>query len=499
MAAVSVLVVMSNPGPDLPDFVRSIDAQTLPATEFEVIVVDASGDGSTARLQQLAGRRPNVTVITTDALTAGSTGEAERLGLALGRATAEYVLVVAQQQRLAPRALELLLDRARQTDGDLVLGRVVTGSASGCVVLPEDADRFDLSGIDGTEVDLTGCLALVRRSLLADGPAAGAALLDLPALNDDARTVSAIGRYACARQQTDPTAPGDDTSLEPPTYRWSEGMLHVMIGVRLPEPAPALRAWLVAAQGLAEIALPATAEPDEPDQTRLTASAVLDPQTAEGGHPLDDGPWDLALRLAWADRETTLPLTSGRARSAVVAGRPYVARAVNRLVQLDAGATLTSVIGPVPASRTSLAESVHGILATLDYPDLHVHGDAVLDARLLLDGFGLPGRLVCQDGRARLQAHASSLAGTSAVRVVAGGGKPVATGLRLRVDGTGGMAFETLPAPQPKPKPPATPAAGGTPLVQRLRRRLPGAVDPLVHRLADVPVLRRAYRRLLNR
>ncbi|WP_375400712.1 glycosyltransferase family 2 protein [uncultured Amnibacterium sp.] len=511
MAAVSVLVATLNPGSGLPDLVRSIDAQTLPAAEFDLVVVDASSDGSTVRLEQLAGRRPNVVVLTTDAQATGSTTEADRLGLALQRATAEYVLVVGQQQRLAPRALELLLDRARYTDADLVLGRVVTGTDSGSAVLPDDADLFDLfdlSGLDvaggGVGVDLTGCLALVRRSLLVGRSDAevGAAL---PALTGDAQTVSAVGRYACAMQDEDPSAPGDDVSLESPAYRWDEGMLQLTVAVRLPqpepEPEPALRAWLVAAQGLAEIALPATIGPDERSGTTLIASAVLDPQTAEGGHPLEDGPWDLALRLAWPGREVTLPLTSGPARSAVVAGRPYVVRTVNRVLHLDAGATLSSVIGPVPTSRTSIAESVHGTLVTLDYPGLHVHGDAVLDARLLLDRFALPGRLVCRDGRARLEAHASSLAGTSTVRVVAGGGKPVATGLRLRVDGTGGMAFETVPAPQPAPKPtsPATPATGATPLVQRLRHRLPGAVDPLVHRLADVPVLRQAYRRLIRR
>src|SRR3954469_2275774 len=119
MVAVSVLVATSDPGSALPGLVRSIDAQSLPATEFELVVVDASTDGSTARLQQLAGRRPNVAVLTADA----GAPEADRLGAALERAAGEYVLVVGRQQRLAPRALELLLDRARSTGSDLVLGR----------------------------------------------------------------------------------------------------------------------------------------------------------------------------------------------------------------------------------------------------------------------------------------------------------------------------------------------------------------------------------------
>lgn len=485
MVAVSVLVATLNPGSALPGFVRSVDAQSLPVTEFELVVVDASSDGSTARLQQLAGRRPNVTVLTADA---GET-ETDRIRAALQRATGEYVLVVSQRQRLAPRALELLLDRARRSEADLALGRVVTRAGSGCAVLSDDADRLDVS-----EVDLTDCLAMVRRSLPAARPDPGATLLDLAALAGEAGTVSSVGRYAIAIQDGTPSAPGKDVSLEPPTYQWGDGLLHLSVGVRAAEPvSPALRAWLVLTHGLAEIALPATTEPDEQDRTTLTASAHLDPRTAEAGHPLDDGPWELRLRLAWPGREVTVPLGPGPARSAVLAGRPYVVRRTDHGLQLDAGATRSSVIGPVPMSRASVAEAAHGTLVVLDYPVVHVHGDAVLEARLLLDGFRLPARLVCGDGHARLEAYASSLAGTNNVSVLAGGGKPVPTGLRLRVDGTGRMTLEKAPAPKPTPK------AGSVPLVQRLRRRLPGALDPTLRRLARVPVLRQAYRRLISR
>lgn len=495
MVPVSVLVATSDPGSALPDLVRSVDAQSLPVTDFELVVVDASGDGSTARLQQLAGRRPNVTVLTA----AAASSAADRIGLALQQATGQYVLVLTQQQRLAPRALELLLDRATRTGADLVVGRVVTSATSGSVVLPDDADRLDLSG-----VDLADCIALVRRSLPPGLPESGAALLDLPALAREADAVSALGRYGGAVRDGKPIAPDADVSLEPPAYRWGEGMLHLTVGVRLPEPvSPSLQAWLVATQGLSEVALPATVAPNttavpdtsgaqgEQGRPALTVSAALDPRTAEGGDRLDDGPWGLQLRLAWPGREVTLPLAPGPARSAVIDGRPYVVHSAGRAaVQLDAGALQASVIGQVPQSRASIVESAHGTLVTFDYPTLHVQGDAVLDARLLLDGFGLPARLVCQDGRARLEAYASSLAGVSAVSVVAGGGKPVRTGLRLRVDSTGRMTLENVPA--------ATQTPGG-PLVQRVRHRLPGALGPVVDRLSQVPVLRRTYRRLISR
>ena len=128
---------------------------------------------------------------------------------------------------------------------------------------------------------------------------------------------------------------------------------------------------------------------------------------------------------------------------------------------------------------------------------IRVVGVAVLDARLLLDRFSLPARLVCRDGRAQLEAYVGSLAGTPKVAVQAGGRKPVPTGLRLRVDGRGGMAFEPAPARDSSSQ--ATHAPGHAPLAQRLRRRLPSRLDPMMHRLAEVPVLRRAYRRLISR
>jgi hypothetical protein len=488
MAAVSVLVATRNPGSLLPDLVRSIDAQTLPSAEFEVVLVDASSDGSAARLQQLAGRRPNVTVVAADA--AGA--EAERLDTALQRSTADHVLVLGQRHRLAPRALELLLDAARRTEADLVLGRVVTVMTSGSAVVPDDADRLDVSGVTPA-----GCLALIKRSLLAGRAQPGAALLDVAALLGGAGTVSAVGRYACAIEHGRPVVQTEAVSLESPAYRWGDGELHLTLRMGLAEAASTVpRAWLVLSQGPAEVAVPATVHRDEGEGTRLTASVALDPRTAEGGSPFQDGQWLLRLRLVWPGHEVTVPLPPGPARSAVLSGRPYVVRRAGLGLQLDAGATQSSVIGPVAKSRSSITESARGILVTLEYPTLHVPDDAVLDARLLLDRFSLPARLVCEGGNARLEAYASSLAGTSTVAVVAGGGAPVPTGLRLRVSGTGAMTFVNAPAPLPAP-PGSTPS--DAPLAQRLRRRMPGALEPLVYRLAQVPALREGYRRLISR
>ncbi len=470
MVAVSVVVATSDPGAALPGLVRSIDAQTLPAADFEVVVVDDSRDGSAERLHQLAGRRRNVTV-----LGAGGPGA---LDAAAAEASGEYVLVLTQRQRLAPRALELLLARARETGADVVLGRAVART-SGSATLPDDV-------VDATGVDPVDCVALVRRSL------PGAGVRELRSLVVEAGVVSAIGRSACASEDVGRVALDDSITLESLEHRWEAGALHLSIEVRTPG-AGDLSAWFVLAKDLAETAVPATTVAAGRDA--ISASVVLDPRIADGGGPLGDGRWNVLIRVAGHGREATLPLPAGRARSAVIDGRPYVVHATGGALRLDAGATRTSAIGPVLQSRTTIAESASGILVTLDYPSVHVQGDAVLDAQFVLDGFRLPARLVCREGRAQLESWASSLAGVSAVSVLAGGGKPVPTGLRLRVSGAGAMRFEKAPPPQSE----RTTSGGRAPLVQRVRRRVPGALEPLARRMVRVPVLRDTYRRLLKR
>lgn len=488
MADVSVLIASSNPGPALAGLVHSIDGQSLTAGAFEVVIVDASDDGSADRLRQLADRRVNVTVLAAEA----DRSEADRLATALQHATGDYVLAVAQDWRLAPLALELLLDRARSTGADLVLGRVAGGAVSGSAAVPDDADR-----VDPSLAALAGCPGLFRRSSprLRDEP--GFDLLHPASLATESSVVSTLGRYACATRDGDAAGAPPEVPIDAPRFQWADGLLRITVGFRRPEPRPSgLRAWLVAAQGLTEVALPAEVGPDEADGARDLARCVLDPATAAGGRPLDDGPWSLRLRLALSSGEVTRPLPAGPPCAAVVEGRPHVLGSAEGFAQLDAGATSTSVIGRVEPSQTSIAESARGILVTLDHPEVHVHGDAVLDARLLLDKFRLPARLVCREGRARLESYVSSLAGVRVISVVAGGGKPVPTGLQLRVDGAGALALEAVPPKAPTP-PPATGA--DVPLAQRLRRRVPGALDPALRLLVRVPVVRRTYRQLIRR
>ncbi|GAA2752786.1 glycosyltransferase family 2 protein [Amnibacterium kyonggiense] len=435
MVAVSVVIASRDPGPALVGLVRSLDAQTLPAAEFEVVVADDSTDGSAGRLLELEGRRSNVVVV-------AAAPDADRLALARRHASGDHVLELDQDLRLAPRALELLLDRARESGVAVVRGRVAGGRGRR--------------------------IALVR---------AGA---------ETSEVVDLDSGYACALQDVEPVPVPDGVAITAATIRWESGLLRVDAGVT----GHGGEARLLVANDVVELEVPATLGDG-------TASAALDLRTAEAGRPLGDGVWSLRLRLSTPAGLVDLPLPSGRRVAAVIDGRPSVVRAGESGAEVDAGATATPVAGAAPRETATVVESARGILLTLDQPALHVHGDGELDARLLLDSFALRARLVCRDGSARVEALASSLAGVSRIALGVGGGKPVQTGLRLRVDGVGAMTVEAVPPSKPK-APPAAPA-GPPRLVQRIRRRAPEPLEPVVRRLSRVPVLRRAYRSLMAR
>ena len=60
---ISVVVAAYCPGPAIHRVIDSLDAQTLPQSEFETIIVDdGSPDDTFEQLQALAATRPNLTV-----------------------------------------------------------------------------------------------------------------------------------------------------------------------------------------------------------------------------------------------------------------------------------------------------------------------------------------------------------------------------------------------------------------------------------------------------
>ncbi|HEU4572503.1 MAG TPA: glycosyltransferase family 2 protein [Candidatus Limnocylindrales bacterium] len=116
-----MVVPVFDPGPYLERCIRSVVAQTLPASEFEAIFVDdGSTDGSGARLDALAAEHPNVRVVHQP--NSGWPGKPRNVGIDAARG--EYVFFLDHDDALGTDALERLYAFACRNRSDVVIGRV---------------------------------------------------------------------------------------------------------------------------------------------------------------------------------------------------------------------------------------------------------------------------------------------------------------------------------------------------------------------------------------
>ncbi|GAB1821262.1 glycosyltransferase [Herbidospora sp. RD11066] len=138
---VSVAVPVGNAGPADDSFdacVRSL--LELPPDDYEVIFADdGSTDGTRKRLDALAATRPNVRVLHLDRTGDPAHGRNAALSVALG----EYVFLMNAHDRLEPGALGRLFDRAKETEADVLVGRL-TGDGPPAAAFTRDRDRADL-------------------------------------------------------------------------------------------------------------------------------------------------------------------------------------------------------------------------------------------------------------------------------------------------------------------------------------------------------------------
>ena len=143
---VSVVVALYNTGPHLRDLVSSLDAQTMPSDEFEVILVDDGSTDATLRsARELAATRPHVSVETIP--NSGWPGRPRNVGL--DRARGDYVFFSDHDDRFGPRALEVMHEMATANGSDIVYGKVVrTGrSTPYWPVWREDRPRADVADL----------------------------------------------------------------------------------------------------------------------------------------------------------------------------------------------------------------------------------------------------------------------------------------------------------------------------------------------------------------
>jgi glycosyltransferase involved in cell wall biosynthesis len=119
---VTVVVPTFNSGRHLGELIASLDRQSIPPEEFEVVLVDdGSSDGTETLVGWIAEARPNVRTVHIPA--SGWPGRPRNAGL--DEARGEFVYFVDHDDHLGDEALERMTDYGRQHGSDVVIGREV--------------------------------------------------------------------------------------------------------------------------------------------------------------------------------------------------------------------------------------------------------------------------------------------------------------------------------------------------------------------------------------
>ncbi|MFJ3445578.1 glycosyltransferase family 2 protein [Streptomyces sp. NPDC086081] len=118
---VSVIVPVYNPGIYIEDCISSLQRQSLPPDEFEVIFVDdGSTDGTPARLDALAAEDPRMKVIHQE--NSGWSGKPRNVGIEASRG--EFVMFVDNDDYLGDEALERMYDYGVANGADVIVGKM---------------------------------------------------------------------------------------------------------------------------------------------------------------------------------------------------------------------------------------------------------------------------------------------------------------------------------------------------------------------------------------
>lgn len=151
---VTVVVAAYNSGSGVMGLIHSLDRQTLPAGDFEVICVDdGSTDDTLDVLRAAAADRPNMRVESIP--NSGWPGRPRNVGLA--RARGDYVFFADHDDELFPEALHRMYTMASADGADVVYGKVVRVGAR--------TPYWDLARADLHRADLVDDGLLQSRSV----------------------------------------------------------------------------------------------------------------------------------------------------------------------------------------------------------------------------------------------------------------------------------------------------------------------------------------------
>lgn len=162
----SVVVPVFNPGPEIEPCIASLRAQSLPASEYEVIFVDdGSTDGTAARLDAVAEANPNMRVIHIEA--SGAPGRPRNTGL--DGARGRYVIFLDADDELAPAALERMADWADRHRSDVVIGKYASAAQPrGQAIFARNRGRMTLQSTPVLLDSSLGATKLFRVDLLRE-------------------------------------------------------------------------------------------------------------------------------------------------------------------------------------------------------------------------------------------------------------------------------------------------------------------------------------------
>ncbi|MHC5257353.1 glycosyltransferase family 2 protein [Streptomyces sp. UC4497] len=119
---VTVIIPTHNTGEDVMAGLTALRKQSMPRTDFEVLYVDdASTDDTVAFLERELAGEDNMQVVPMPT-NSGWPGRPRNAGI--DRARGEYIHFVDDDDWLSPQALERLYARAKDTDADIVIGRM---------------------------------------------------------------------------------------------------------------------------------------------------------------------------------------------------------------------------------------------------------------------------------------------------------------------------------------------------------------------------------------
>lgn len=519
---------------------KSIDRQSLPSSDFEVLLL---GSGADERLRQLVDNRPNFRVVA-----AGEDADAAgRLEDAAEQAAGRYVLFLGDGVVLGPRALEVLCAFADESSADVCFGKTshrgarlpgadlfltnqpraeVDDRLLAAVQCPKlyrkaflDESGLPLAVSSGPAADTGLALAALGRServcVLADYPAffvsaaAPAQAEDhLRAIRDSAAPDDLRDRATRVAQRHDLSAVGGPT-LRNGSAEWTDGALEIT--VELDEPAgpgsttphsgdPHVRPGVYRPSDGTEWLLPDKEVRVERDGAgSLRVSAALRPDSLGGGQPLRRGLWRLVLVVGDAEgaQRLRIPGPVGFRQTGLSGGTLVVCHEDAGHLVLDVAATKTPVAGEIDVPQATVVETARGTLLRAPVPSVRLPAGTELDGRLMLGELPVRATLRGDGATATLSAFVSGLPGSYslATRFSRGGYAPAGASLEVHGDGTmtvrEGEAAREAEAPHGPETAPV--GAGGPPAGTAATARVPGRLRELAKR---VPGATAVYRRL---